>query len=271
MPHELKGQLKAVCPPEMRDALRQAMAQDVDQGNVPRLQAWLKFILSTPMRFKCADSDDGDQLVSIFQTVVQQREDIGVKHENMRVSSLMRVFEVMDLKKQLEKIEGKKNKFDMAEYYKSIDFAESSEPVSVTFIETAQALANGAFNIPEVLEICIAFDQLPHNPMDSVYKYQEVAKAASKHRDDTIWAFQMLQDWWVRTDGKDMEHSSNNPRIPPGECRIVSICVLTMLSLATRAQALRTCQCSFPGASDRWTRQAQNRTNALAADDPKQF
>ena len=63
----MKGQLKAVCPPEMRDALHQAMAQDAEQGNVPRLQNWLAWILSTPMRFVCADCDEGSQLVNIFK------------------------------------------------------------------------------------------------------------------------------------------------------------------------------------------------------------
>ena len=110
----------------------------------------------------------------------------------------------MDLKKQLEAIEGKKNKHDLAAYYKTIKFAKSSEAVSVTFIETAGALFNGAFAVPEVLSICTDFDQLPNNPMDSVYKYQEVAKTAgSKNKEDMIWAFQMMWDWWVRTDGKD--------------------------------------------------------------------
>ena len=124
-------------------------------------------------------------------------------HENMRVSSLLRVFEIMDLKKQVEAVEGKKNKFEMAAYYTSIKFAQSSEAVSVTFVETATALANCALAIPEVLDICIRFDQLSNNPIDSVYKYIEVSKHAGKTREDMVWAFQMLWDWWTTTDGKD--------------------------------------------------------------------
>ena len=66
LPHENKGALKAVCPPELRDAMRQAMAADAERNDVPRLREWLKFALSTPMRFVCVDLAEGNQLATIF-------------------------------------------------------------------------------------------------------------------------------------------------------------------------------------------------------------
>ena len=48
MPHLRKGQLKPVCPPELRDALRQAIVCDVADNNEQKLRKWLEMILSTP-------------------------------------------------------------------------------------------------------------------------------------------------------------------------------------------------------------------------------
>ena len=39
--------------------------------------------------------------------------------------------------------------------------------------------------------------------MDSIHKYREVANACDKKKNMMVWAFEMLWDWWNRTDGKD--------------------------------------------------------------------
>ena len=68
----------------------------------------------------------------------------------------------------------------MSEYYANIKYAQTSEKVSATFVETSLALHSGALAVPEVRDICFAFDKLPMNPMDSIYKYVEVARACGK-------------------------------------------------------------------------------------------
>ena len=104
LPHLRKGQLRAVCSPELRDALRLAIAADVDKGDEGKLCEWAKRLMSIPFRFKVVQ--EGHALSTLFKEVVQQREDIGVLHDNTRMTALLRSYEVMDLKTQLEVTEG---------------------------------------------------------------------------------------------------------------------------------------------------------------------
>ena len=119
-------------------------------------------------------------------------------------SSLLRSYEVMDLKAQLESGGPKQNKKTLAEHYSTLKLASSSEPVSVNFVETTMALHNQVLSVKEVSDICFRFDQLgAANPMDSVAKYREVANACDKKKDLMVWAYEMLWDHWHCTDGKD--------------------------------------------------------------------
>lgn len=124
------------------------------------------------------------KLAEMFTCNVQRREDIGLKWENMKVSSLMRTYEIMDLKRQLESFKGKEkiqlNKHTLAEYYKKIKFCKSSEPVKVGFVEVAQMLHSSALHIPLVQQVLFQFDELPANPLDGVYKVREVVIQCEK-------------------------------------------------------------------------------------------
>ena len=119
-------------------------------------------------------------------------------------SSLLRSYEIMDLKAQLESGGPKQNKKTLAEHYSTLKLASSSEPVSVNFVETTMALHNQVLSVKEVSDICFRFDQLgAKNPMDSVAKYKEVANACDKKKDLMVWAYEMLWDHWHCTDGKE--------------------------------------------------------------------
>lgn len=153
-------------------------------------------------------SDDGKgKLGEMFGSIVQKRENLGVKWENMKVSSLIRTYEIMDLKRQLESFKGKEkvtlNKHTLADYYKSIKFCKLSEPVKVSFVEVAQMLHASALHIDAVQKVLFAFDELPMNPIDSVYKIREVVIQADKKEANMVWVFPFLWDHWNRTDGKD--------------------------------------------------------------------
>ena len=108
MPHENKTQLKAASPPELRDALRMAVADAVRNGESDdTLKQWRKCIQSIPVRFKATDPEQ--KVSSEFESSVQKRDDIGVLHANVRMSALLRSNEVMDLKAQLETGGAKQN------------------------------------------------------------------------------------------------------------------------------------------------------------------
>ena len=147
------------------------------------------------------------KLAEMFTCNVQRREDIGLKWENMKVSSLMRTYEIMDLKRQLESFKGKEkiqlNKHTLAEYYKKIKFCKSSEPVKVGFVEVAQMLHSSALHIPLVQQVLFQFDELPANPLDGVYKVREVVIQCEKKESNMCWVFPMLFDHWQHTDGRD--------------------------------------------------------------------
>ena len=158
LPHVRQGQLCAVCPPEMRDALRVAMGMAAEEANHATLREWREVVQSIPIRFMV--TDPGHSLNITFQCLVQKREDLAVKNDNMRMSSLLRSYEVMDLKKQLEDGGPKQNKKTLAEYYSQLTLAASSEKVSPTFVENTLTLHNQVLSVKEVSEICFRFDQM---------------------------------------------------------------------------------------------------------------
>ena len=201
LPHELKGQLKAICPPELRDAFRCALARAVKANEEHVLKAWLVIAMSIPFRFKPIAPEH--QLTTVFRSVVQRREDIGVLYENLRTSSLLRSYEVVDLRAQLEPIHGLLNKNQLAEYYEKTKFSPQSEIVKSSFVEVSVTLHNGMLKIPAARDLCFQFDGLgTRNPLDSVHKLREIS-AACTATDDLVWTLQMMWDWWNRTDGSE--------------------------------------------------------------------
>ena len=137
---------------------------------------------------------------TVFRTVVQAREDIGIKKENLCTTSLMRVYEVMDFKKR---ISGRQTNKAILEQYEKIKFAKGSEVVKSSFIEVASMLSSSCLNVPEVVDILMSLDEREVNPLDSVYKLREVCLLCDKKPALQVWAFAMLADNWVRTDAID--------------------------------------------------------------------
>lgn len=113
----------------------------------------------------------------MFRTVVQAREDIGIKKENLCTTSLMRVYEVMDFKKRLS---GRQTNKAILEQYEKIKFAKGSEVVKSSFIEVASMLSSSCLNVPEVVDILMSLDEREVNPLDSVYKLREVCLLCDK-------------------------------------------------------------------------------------------
>ena len=102
-------------------------------------------ILPIPVQFIVVAEEH--QLATVFRTVVQKREDIGVLYENTRVSSLMRSYDIIDRKRQLENTQGKQNKHLLVAYYSSVKYCQSSDTVSATFVEHTNMLHNNALNV----------------------------------------------------------------------------------------------------------------------------
>jgi hypothetical protein len=120
--------------PEMRDALRAAIGMAAEAtDNLDAMREWREMLQSIPVRFMVVDP--GHSLNVTFQILVQGREDLAVKHENMRTSNLIRSYEIIDLKKQLEEGGQKQNKKSLADYYGKLTMVKSSENVTPTFVE----------------------------------------------------------------------------------------------------------------------------------------
>ncbi|CAK0890745.1 unnamed protein product [Prorocentrum cordatum] len=203
LPHLRHGQLQAVCMPEMRDALRVAISMAAEAtDNLDAMREWREMLQSIPVRFMVVDP--GHSLNVTFQILVQGREDLAVKHENMRTSNLLRSYEIIDLKKQLEEGGQKQNKKSLADYYGKLTMAKSSENVTPTFVENCFTLHNQVLIVKDGSGICFRFDQLGNdNPMDSVLKYKEVGSQCDKKSTLMIRAYEMLWDHWHCTDGKE--------------------------------------------------------------------
>ena len=109
LPHTMKGSLKTFCPPELRDAMRQAVANAIDQKSSKKvLEDWRNILLSVPIRFEVGGTfillclsevmDEQNRLEVAFRTIVQRREDLVVKKDNMTVP---RSDKANNLKKQI--------------------------------------------------------------------------------------------------------------------------------------------------------------------------
>jgi hypothetical protein len=197
----LLGRLKPICPPEMRDAYRMAIGLAVldTATSSDDMDEWFASLCSVQFRIKVALK--GGLSDSMFKDICQKREDIGKKLENVRCSNLMRSYEVMDLKVQLEPVKGKLKPPQVAALYGEIKLASTSEVVSATFVEVSVMLHGGPMKNSEVRDVCFKFGARGlKNPMDSVHKIRKVVIACNKNEDDMSWAFPMLYDWWVSTD-----------------------------------------------------------------------
>lgn len=205
LPHLRHGQLQAVCMPEMRDALRVAIgmaAEASTEDDLAILREWREVLQSIPVRFLVTEPGHGVNIS--FEILVQGREDLAAKHENMRTSNLLRSYEIVDLKKQLEDGGQRQNKKTLAECYSNLSLAKSSESVTPTFVENCLSLHNQVLVVKEVSEICFRFDQLGNdNPMDSVMKYKEIGTQCDKKSSLMIWSYEMLWDHWHCMDGKE--------------------------------------------------------------------
>lgn len=114
LPHKMVGSLRAFDASEMRDALRQAVSHAISNKKSKKiLNQWHGILLSTPFRFEACSVDtierkqlfetivfyhpfcetgmqkqvmeEKNRLQTAFKTIVQQREDLVVKKENMAV------------------------------------------------------------------------------------------------------------------------------------------------------------------------------------------
>ena len=196
---KFRGVLQPVSAPEMRDALRMAIAQDIERkASKATLKGWLEILMSTFVRFEVHSAN---KLEKVFSVLVQGREDVCVKCENTRTSSLLRVYEIMEFRKLMQsspsshdKKKGAVNAKELVEAYQKIKFSKMSEPVSGTFIEYAITFHNSALQFPEIARVLQHFDQLPANPMDSIYKYRLVMNGCDKNREKMLWVYSFLFD-----------------------------------------------------------------------------
>ncbi len=121
-----------------------------------------------------------------------------------KVTSLMRIYEIMDFKRQLELTTDKKqNKHTLHTHYQGVKLADSSEEVSVSFIEVANMLYFNMLNSPRVQQLCFQMDQAAVNPLNSIHKLREVAVQCDKKEPLIYWSLSMIYDWWIQTDGVD--------------------------------------------------------------------
>ena len=195
LPHKLIGALRSIDPPEPREALRQAVANAIDRKAGSRiLDGWGEILMSCVMRFEVAE--DKNHMDILFKHIVQKREDIVKKKETMFVTTLQRIYEIMEFKKALETTAGRQSKDALAKRYETIKFAEGTEPVKPKYIETASTVYNSVLNVPEIKTILFAMDNEASNPLDSVYKLRELAVSCDKKPANMIWCFAMCQDYW---------------------------------------------------------------------------
>ena len=220
LPHDLIGSLQPVDAPELRDAMRMAIAQDIREGAGRKVMAqWRAILMSTVVKFKVVD--DSNKVQQVFQTVVQRREDIGVRQENQGATSLMRVYEIQEFKRQLAGTNHQTNKTAVAEHYAKIKFAQRSEPVTSSFIEVASMLTTSVLSMPEVRDFLLDLDQNTFNPLNSVYKYRQVAILCEKKGPQMLWSFRMLYDRWLILDGS----TSKEDGIPIRQLKADADCI----------------------------------------------
>ena len=124
--------------------------------------------------------------------------------QNTEATSLMRIYEIMDFKRQLQHTTEKKlNKEALHAHYKGVKLAESSEEVSLAFIEAANMLYTNVLSSARIQKLLFQLDQAVVNPLDSVFKLREVAVQCEKREPLMFWTFSLLADWWLNTDGID--------------------------------------------------------------------
>ena len=156
----------------------------------------------------------------------------------------MRVYEIMDFKKQLEvTTETKQNKHTLHQHYSGVKMAESSEEVSVAFIEVASMLYNTMLSSPRIQSLLFQLDQLPTNPLNSVHKLREIAVQSEKKEPMMFWSLSLLADWWMYQDSKDAIPIRQLKEARDGD---VSLIRLMQFKKQVRDKLLRMIESEFP-------------------------
>eukprot|EP00438_Fugacium_kawagutii_P017120 Skav204436 [mRNA] locus=scaffold1093:205958:209098:+ [translate_table: standard] len=243
MPHKMKGSLRAFDAPEMRDALRQAVSNAISAKKGRKvMNEWHQILMGVPMRFEA-----GIAVIKNFSKINT--------YWSQKVTSLMRIYEIMDFKRQLEIVtEEKQNKVTLHAHYKGLKMAQSSEEVSISFIEVANMLYFNMLNSPRIQQLCFTLDQEPVNPLDSIYKLREIAIICEKKEPLMFWALGMLCDWWHLKDGRD----SIPIRALKDTASDVSLVKLMIFKKQLKEKLVRQMDTDFP----LWTEQVKNEIRA---------
>ena len=170
----IPGGLKAVSPEEIRHAFLIHIGEDL-ASNPANLQKWHQALLSVPCKFKFAGPAE------LVLENRRSRETLQILSENMRRTAFASMFEIYAYKVVLEESRGGSiANVKIAEAYAKVKMAESSEPVTKTYVETALMVHSQIIKNPTIKSVLMAIDGHPENPINSVHKIRELMVKSDK-------------------------------------------------------------------------------------------
>ena len=165
---------KATSPEELRHAYVIHIGEDL-QGNPKNLPKWHRCLLSVQCQFKFAS-----ETTMLLQNR-ESREKIRILSDNMRRTAFASIFEIFAYKTVLENAKGGSiPQSKIAAAYSQLRMADTSEPVSETFVQVSLMVHGLLMKNPTIKTILMTIDGHVQNPINSVHKIRELMVKADK-------------------------------------------------------------------------------------------
>ncbi len=184
--------LRVASPPEMILALLKSVSKAVRQNDPETLAKWRLVLSSIPCEFRLIGTEDAKHLLAI-----QLREDYCQNAESMRLSSLQKLFDIQALMERKKTATGFPSTTEMVDYYKSVTFAQKSEPMTENFINEAIYAIKHVLAHQQCLQVLLDMEAYGStNPMDKAKKISLIARKCGANVSKTTLVLQLLADFW---------------------------------------------------------------------------
>ncbi len=195
---------RLISAPEVLYAYLEAVALDLKKGDDDLLARWRSTMLCCPCLFRKVESND-----ALHRLSLQFREDLAQAYTTMRFSALQKMYDVQVVMERLKQTTGCSAE-KVAQYYKTIRYAASSDPVTFEFVDCSLTVLKRLLNIPSCCTLLLELEELGlENPLDSIYKLHKVIIRGAT-RDNIEWSLHLMIDLWrsgaLKTDQLSVRH-----------------------------------------------------------------
>ena len=185
-----RGHMACVSPVEIRMAVLRAVAGALDDPE--KVRTWKRHLLSCHFVYVTLDSDE-----DTWKYARQLREDIAQNYTTLRLSALQALYEFINFKNHRDRVHGHEDaKVLAALYTKGVRMANTTEPVTQSFVESAITIDKRMLSQERIAATLLKAEKDfgGNTPFDAVTKLLAISKAGTPER--IAWVVESIADAW---------------------------------------------------------------------------